>query len=60
MSILETLLAASAILSSWDDIYKCPACGEPLILTPDPDCPWEMKDGKWTHNCNGKIKNKND
>lgn len=51
MNPLQTLLMATAILSHSDDLYKCEKCGEPLILTNLPDCPWSMIDGKWVHTC---------
>lgn len=54
MKSLFHLLAATSILAHYDDLYRCEKCGQMLILTNDTDCPWEMKDGKWTHQCNEK------
>lgn len=42
------------LLASMDDynFYRCPKCNALLVVSNDPDDPWQYKDGKWEHNCN--------
>lgn len=47
---------------NYDRIYKCPTCGEPLIVGNWNGCPWyyDEKTKKWEHKCPIKTKKQNE
>lgn len=32
-------------------LYKCPDCGEPMVVSNSPNDPWQYVDGYWKHKC---------